>query len=146
MFLQRLLKGAIGIAAIIAMPLVVVAGAQSPHHGHHGGPIDGTPTEARVIGTVEAVKNVAGHDGDCCCGAGGGTHVTVKTAIESIDVHLGPAVRLREQGINLAAGDAVEIQGRRVTMRGVPVVMAREIRKGDETWTLRRMAGMDHCR
>jgi hypothetical protein len=64
------------------------------------------------------------------------THVTVKTATESIEVHLGPAVWLREQGINLAAGDTVEILGLRVTMRGVPVLLAREVKKGETTWTL----------
>jgi hypothetical protein len=147
MFLQRLSIGAIGIAAIVAMPLV--AAAQWPHHGrHHGGPVYDTRTETRVTGTVEAVKNLAGPDGDCCCGAGGGTHVTVKTATESIEAHLGPAVWLREQGINLAAGDTVEILGLRVTMRGVPVLLAREVKKGETTWTLRAGQGRRdwaHC-
>jgi hypothetical protein len=136
MFLQRLLRGAIGTAAIVAMPLV--AAAQWPHHGgHHGGPMPETQTQTHITGTVEAVKNLAGPDDDCCCGAGGGTHLTVKTASESIEVHLGPTVWLREQGINLAAGDTVEILGSRVTMRGVPVLMAREVKKGESTWTLR---------
>ena len=97
-------------------------------------------TATRVTGTVEAVKNV-GPDDSCCCGAGGGTHLTVKTATESIEVHLGPAVWLREQGVNLAAGDTVEILGSRVTMRGVPALLAHEVKKGETTWTLRAGQG-----
>ena len=149
MFLQRLLMGAIAIAAIASMPLVVAAAAQWPHHGwHHGGPMYDTQTEARVTGTIEAVTNVAGADDSCCCGVGGGTHLTVKTATESMEVHLGPAVWLREQGINLAAGDTVEILGSRVTMRGAAVFLAREITKGGTTWKLRPGAGRgawSHC-
>jgi hypothetical protein len=62
--------------------------------------------------------------------------VTLQTASESIEVHLGPTVRLRENGINLAVGDPVEILGSRVTMRGVPTLLARQIKKGETTWTL----------
>jgi hypothetical protein len=51
----------------------------------------------------------------------------------SIETHLGPTVWLREQGINLAAGDTVEVLGSRVTMRGIPVLLAREIKKGETT-------------
>jgi hypothetical protein len=56
-------------------------------------------------------------------------------------------VWLREQGINLAAGDTVEILGRRVTMRGVPVLLAREVTKDATTWKLRPGAGegWGHC-
>lgn len=146
MLLQRMLIGTIATAAIVAMPHVAAVAAQQTHHGwHHGGPMSET-AEARVTGTVETVKNLASHDDDCCCGAGGGTHVIVKTATESIEVHLGPTVWLREQGINLTAGDTVEILGSRVTMRGVPVLRAREVKRGETTWTLPRAAGMEHCR
>jgi hypothetical protein len=146
---QRVLMNTIGIAAIVAMPLVVAAAPQWPHHGwHHGGPMF-TRSEMRVTGTVETVQSLTGPDGQCCCGAGGGTHVTLKTAAESIEAHLGPTEWLREHGINLTAGDVVEIVGWRVTMRGTPaVLLAREITKGATTWTLRPGAGRGawgHC-
>jgi hypothetical protein len=148
MFRQRVMMNTVGIAAIVAIPLAVAAAPQWPHHGwHHGGPMF-TRIEARVTGTVEAVQNLTGRDGECCCGADGGTHVTIKTAAESIEVHLGPAVWLREQGVTLTAGDVVDIVGWRVTMRGTPVLWAREITKGATTWTLRAGAerqGWGHC-
>ena len=145
MLLQRTLIGAIGTVAIVAMPHAAVA-AQHTHHGwHHGGPTYEMRSETRVTGTVETVKNLAGHDDDCCCGAGGGTHVTLKTNTESIDVHLGPTAWLREQGISLVAGDRVEILGSRVTMHRGPVLMAREVKRGETTWTLRRAPSTPHC-
>jgi hypothetical protein len=147
MFLQRLLMSAVGIAAIVAMPLV--AAAQWPHHGwHHVGPMFDARTETRITGSVEAVKLRSGPDGACCCGEDGGTHLTVKTATESIDVHLGPTAWLREQGVTLVAGDVVDITGWRVTMRGAPALLARDITKGATTWTLRpgmSRTGGGHC-
>jgi len=149
MFLQRVLMSVIGAAAVVAMPFV--ASAQwPPHHGRHqGGPMFDTRTETHVTGSVEAVKTGSGPDGDCCCGEGGGTHLTVKTATESIDVHLGPTAWLREHGVALAVGDVVDIVGWRVTMSGAPALVARDITRGATTWTIRpdtwRPAG-GHCR
>lgn len=81
-----MLMGAIGIAAIVAMPLVVAAAAQWPHHGwHHGWAMYDEQTATRVAGTVEAVKNVTVPDDARCCGVGGGTHITLKTTTESIE-------------------------------------------------------------
>lgn len=142
MFLQRLLMSTAGIAALVVMPLV--AGAQWPHHGwHHGAPVFDTRTETRVTGSVEAVNTRPGPDG-----CEGGTHLTVKTATESIDVHLGPTAWLREQGVDLAVGDVVDIVGWRVTMSGAPGLLARDITKGATTWKLRPDAwrsGGGHC-
>jgi hypothetical protein len=150
MFLQRLLMSAFGIVAIGAMSVAVAGAAQHHgwhHHWEHWGPMYDTRTEVRVTGTVEAVNNVTTPD-RACCGVGGGTHVTVKTTTESIETHLGPTVWLREQGINLAAGDTVEVLGSRVMMRGIPVLLAREIKKGETTWTLRGAGpqAWSHCR
>jgi hypothetical protein len=153
MLLQRLLMSAVGIAAIGAMSFAVADAAQWPGHGwHHGwehwGPMYGTRTVVRVTGTVEAVNTATGPDDAYCCGVEGGTHVTLKTTTESIEAHLGPTAWLREQGVKLTAGDVVEIAGWRVTMRGTPVLLAREITKGATTWTLRPGGGQrawGHC-
>jgi hypothetical protein len=146
MFLQRALMSAVGLAAIGVMSFAVADAAQRPGYGwhhdwEHWGPMYGTRTEIRVTGTVEAVNTVSGPDDGGCCGVGGGTHVALKTTTESIDAHLGPTTWLRELGVNLTAGDVVEIVGWRVTMRGTPVLVAREITKGATTWTLRTSQG-----
>jgi hypothetical protein len=71
----------------------------------------------------------------------GGTHVIVKTKTDTLEVHLGPTAYLTEQKITLAKGDTVEILGSRVTVDDEPVLLARQITKGTDKWTLRDASG-----
>jgi hypothetical protein len=48
---------------------------------------------------------------------------------------------LERTEIDVTKGDTIEISGARVTMGGRRVILAREIRKGDQTWTLRDADG-----
>jgi hypothetical protein len=93
-------------------------------------------TETTIRGTVESVETVArGRRGL------GGTHLVVKTATDALEVHLGPTAYLSEQRITVAIGDAVEILGSRITIDDEPVLLARQIKKGDSSWTLRDATG-----
>ena len=65
----------------------------------------------------------------------------MKTEKEALAVHVGPTAYLTEKGITLAKGDTLEILGSRVTIDEQPVVIARQIKKGDNTWTLRDASG-----
>jgi hypothetical protein len=95
-------------------------------------------TEARFTGTVDAVTLVT--PGHHRLGPGG-THLTLKTATETFEVHVGPTAFLKANNINIVKGDAVEILGSRVTIGGGPALLAREIKKGDSTWALRDASG-----
>jgi hypothetical protein len=66
-----------------------------------------------------------------------GIHLTVKTDGETIPVHLGPAWYVENQDMTLAAGDAIEVRGSRVTYAGKPAIIAVEIRLGDDVLVLR---------
>ncbi len=109
--------------------------------GRGGGPLTpyDTKTEATLGGTVEAVEIVTppgrGRRGL------GGTHLTLKTDKETLEVHLGPTAFLRDQQAEIAKGDAVEIVGSRVVIDDETVVLAREVKKGGRTWTLRDASG-----
>jgi hypothetical protein len=70
-----------------------------------------------------------------------GTHLVLKTSEETIEVHLGPSVFLKEQGIEIAKDDVVEIVGSRVKIGESAAVLAREIRKGEASWRLRDAEG-----
>lgn len=77
---------------------------------------------------------------DCWgCGPGGATFLTLKTTTESIAVHLGSTALLQEKNIRLAAGDDLEIVG--ATTGGASFLLARQLVKGDATWTLREASG-----
>ena len=126
-------------AALLAIGAVSVVMAQTPGTGRAASPYD-VKTETTIKGTVESVETVTGAGGRGRRGLGG-THLTVKTEKETLEVHVGPTAYLTEKGITLVKGDTLEILGSRVTIDKEPVVIARQIKKGDNTWTLRDAAG-----
>jgi hypothetical protein len=114
--------------------------AQTAGTGGYGGPIYDTKAETTIKGTVENVETFTGTGGRGRH-ALAGTHLTVKTDVAVFDVHLGPTAYLAEKGITVAKGDVLEILGSRVTINDAPVVIARQITKGENTWTLRDASG-----
>jgi hypothetical protein len=133
--LTRLLIGAAPLMVVGAASFVLAqtTGQQSP-------PMYDVKTEATVKGTIDSVETVTGA-GARGRGAAGGMHLVLKTVAGTLQVHVGPTAYLAEKGIVLAKGDAVEILGSRVTIGGEPVLIARQIKKGDQTWTLRDPSG-----
>jgi hypothetical protein len=97
-------------------------------------------TETTLTGTVAAVEKITRPEQAGRRGLGG-LHVTLKTSGESIVVHLGPTAFLTEQKVAVAVGDGVEVVGSRVTIDGEPVLLARTVKKGANTWTLRDASG-----
>lgn len=71
-----------------------------------------------------------------------GIHLTLKTDKETIQVHLGPAWYFDKQGITLAPKDKIEVTGSRITFRGQPAIIAREVKKGGQVLTLRDASGI----
>ena len=99
-----------------------------------------TKTVATIKGTIDEVKT----DGRMM-GAGRmgvqDQHLVLKTDTGTIDVQLGPATFLAEKKVHLTKGDTVEVIGSTVTVGESQVLLAREIRKGDTSWTLRDTSG-----
>lgn len=127
-------------ACLVAFGGVASVFAQPAQMTRQRAPMYDTKTEARFTGTVEAVETVAGPARSGRRGTGG-IHVTLKTATETLEVHLGPSAFMTDKKIDIVKGDTVEILGSRVTIDNEPVLLAREIKKGDHTWTLRDASG-----
>jgi hypothetical protein len=127
-------------ATLLTIGAVSVVMAQTTGTGRQASPMYDVKTETTIRGTVESVELVSGA-GDRDRRALGGTHLRVKTEKETLEVHVGPTAYLTEKGITLVKGDTLEILGSRVTVDKEPVVIARQIKKGDNTWTLRDAAG-----
>lgn len=125
---------------VLTLPITSVAPAwpQGPGRGGQAPRYD-TSTEVTLRGTVETVKQVEDVMGGRSLT---GTHIILKTAQETVEVHLGPTTFINEQKLTLSAGDAVEIVGSRVKVSGADAMIAREIRKGTQTVTLRDDKGM----
>jgi len=93
-------------------------------------------TETTVTGVVQEVKEVAGR------GRGTGTHLAVKTDSGMIEVHVGPSWYLEQQNCEFKKDDHVEVLGSKVKFEGANVLIARQIKTGDKTWTLRDAQGI----
>ena len=116
--------------------LLPIAHAQrGPGAGRQGMMYD-PATETTLKGTVEQVKSVTGRHG------WHGTHLLLKTADKTLDVHLGPESFLQEKGFNLSKGDQVEVIGSTASLRSGEALIAREVKKGGETLVLRNAQGI----
>lgn len=89
-------------------------------------------TEVTVTGTVEDVVQVA-HQG-----RGTGTHLKLKTDSGMIAIHVGPTRYLEAQKFSFFKGDEITVTGSKVQK----AVIAREIKKGETSLTLRDSQGI----
>lgn len=105
---------------------------QAPHYD--------TSTEATLKGTVEDVTTTGR-----TMGRGGMSmqerQFALKTDTGRINVRLGPPDFVTEKKVQIANGDVVEVIGSRVTVGESQVLLAREVRKGGASWTLRDTSG-----
>jgi hypothetical protein len=70
-----------------------------------------------------------------------GLRLRVKFPQETLLVILGPIVYVEQQTVKFAAGDKVEVKGSRMTVRGEPLIVAAEVRKGDRVLKMRNANG-----
>jgi hypothetical protein len=70
-----------------------------------------------------------------------GVHATLKTEQETIPVHLGPGWYVEYQDVRIAPGDTLAVMGSRITLEGKPVIIAAEVRKGEDVLVIRDARG-----
>jgi hypothetical protein len=126
------------VLAAVMLGSSVLLAAQPPG-GMRGQPRYDASTEVTLNGTVQNVKTVEDTVGKP---RKTGTHLVVKTDSETIEVHLGPTAFITDQKLSLQNGDVVSIVGSRVKVAGSDAVIARQIRKGEQTVTLRDAQGI----
>ncbi len=71
-----------------------------------------------------------------------GIQLQIDTGKQTINVHLGPGWYLDDQGFQVTTGDEVEITGSQVNWAGNPVMMAAEVRHGNQVLKLRDSNGI----
>lgn len=123
------------LAAGFVMFATLSAAAQRSGSGAVGEVAYDPATEVTLRGMVQEVKPMKTVETV--------THLTLLKADHStIEVHLGPSSWMAKQSISFRAGDQIEVIGSRVTQEGSDVIVARQIRKGKQTLTLRDMQGI----
>lgn len=118
--------------------VILLSACTALHAQGHGKsmPVYDPSTVVTIQGSVEAVNQVMGHRGAA------GTHLSLKTANETVDVHVGPSWFLTQSNVAFAKGDQIEVTGSKVKIEGKDALIAREIKKGDKTITLRNAQGI----
>jgi hypothetical protein len=120
--------------AMIVVGLAVTAFAQG---GMRRGPAHYNPaTETTLTGTLDEVKSMPSPGR-----GGGGVHLVLSTDKTPVEVRVGPASFVSSRNFTFEKGDRLTVVGSKVTMNGQQVVIAREIRKGDQVLTLRDAKG-----
>ncbi len=139
--MNRLFQVLVSLAMVILWGMTP-AWAQ-PGGGGGGGPGGGygrmfnPATVETLSGEVTKVERfTAGR------GMGQGVHLTLKTATETLDVHLGPSWYLEQQGFTVATGNKLDITGSRITFQGKPAIIASELKKGNQVLILRNAQGV----
>lgn len=133
------------VFVLLLLPIWLAMPISASVQPHKGMAMYDKRAEVTVTGTVEEVRKMTGMSGIAGSGMAG-MHVMLKTDKETFEVHLGPVSYLKEQKVDLAKGDTIEVSGARMTMEGRRVIVAREITKGDRTWTLRDADGRPRWR
>jgi hypothetical protein len=70
-----------------------------------------------------------------------GVHLILKTAKESISVHLGPSWYIENQDIQIQPGDKIQVKGSRIIFAEQPVIIAAEVKTSNAVLTLRDQNG-----
>jgi hypothetical protein len=88
-----------------------------------------------IQGEIADIQRTAGRHGH------EGVHLTVAMGSEKLTVHLGPDFYVDGQALQLAKGDRIEVKGSRTSFDGQPVIVAQEVRRGDQVLALRDANG-----
>ncbi len=123
---------AVVIAGLIAPSGAFAQGGAGRAYGRYYNP----QTIETVSGRVLAIERVAGR------GPFAGIHLTLKTRTGELSVHLGPSWYIDKQALRIAPHDTIEVTGSRVTYHGKVVLVAAEVRRGNETLMLRDAQGL----
>ncbi len=91
-----------------------------------------TTHQVTIEGKIQEVR-----DYNCPVTGTVGSHITVKNAEGTTEVHLAPAKFLKEYEIVLKAGDEVKVVGSKITYEGKPSILAKTVTVGRETYAFR---------
>ncbi len=125
------MKSVIAIMLLMSASLALTYG-QGPRRG---APSYDPKTVISVSGTVAKVTQQTGPRG------WNGTHLSLKTQDGVVDVHLGPASFISQQGFQFTEGDQIEVTGSKITYQNATAIIAREVKKGGKVLTLRDEQG-----
>jgi hypothetical protein len=125
------LLATIAIALCVSL-LTLCAWAQKPIA--NPGPKYDLTNEVKIKGVVESVK-LDERPGE-------GTHLILKTGVETLLVHVAPEGFLKDLDVSFNKGDQLEIIGSRLKTEEGPEILVKEITRDNNTLTIRDGKGI----
>jgi hypothetical protein len=122
------------LALLIGLPVTCYAGKRAQNFQERAYDPD---TVATITGKVVKVEEVQ-RDG----GRSGGIHVVMDTDDGVVQAHLGPKWYISGLNLDLKPGDNIEVTGSKLYVVEDLYIIVRELKRGDETVTLRDISGV----
>ena len=138
-----------GAPGDLAAPAVAVESPQSAGVVQEG-PVYDSSREETLTGTVSAVEPgnhgtlgllMRAHTLGLAHKGRPETLLRIDTSRGNVEVHLGPTDFVNARGMSIREGDGVEVIGSPATREQGSIVLARQIRKGEQVWMVRDPAG-----
>jgi hypothetical protein len=124
-------RGIVLLLICFAVLLGAPARAQKTESKAPGPPKYDLQTETKIKGTVDEVKMPAkGSEKEV-------VHLMLKTGSDTVDVYLSPKSFLDDMGMDFSKGDEISLTGSKVKVGETELILAREVVKGNNTFTLR---------
>jgi hypothetical protein len=124
-------RGILFLLICVAVLLGIPAGAQKTESKTPGPPKYDLQTETKVKGSIEEVKMPPkGGEKEI-------VHLMVKVGPDTLDVYLSPKSFLDDMGMDFSKGDEISLTGSKVKVGETDLILAREVVKGNNTFTLR---------
>ena len=128
------------IPLLAALALVLTIGSNSAAQNSTASvrvPKYDPAAEATFKGTVAEIR-----DRECPMSGGMGSHLILKLADgKTIEVHLATTKFVKDYSLLFNKGDVVEVVGTKVQFEGVETIFARQVTRGDATFTFRDKDG-----
>ncbi len=125
------------VASSFAQPGMMWKGSEGWGPGSKYGRMYDVKTVGTISGEVVSIEKIRPMSGMSY-----GVHLKVKTAQETVTVHLGPSWYMEKQDVKIEAKDRIEVTGSRITFNGEPAIIAAKIVKGNDVLILRDEAGI----
>jgi DNA/RNA endonuclease YhcR with UshA esterase domain len=137
MKLSSLVYGMVFAVVVICVVLLILGvNFHRPVSGQ-GAALYNPAEEITVKGVVREVQEF-----DCPVSEGElGSHVMLKTSDGTWQVHLAPVRVMAGQKLTFAPGDQLQVIGSKIKVNGTKGVIAREVVRGNETYTFRDPSG-----
>ncbi len=122
--------------AVGAVIIVLIAVVSFLAYRPESPPTYNTATETKLTGTVQDVQEVY-----CPVTKDQGTHLILKTDNGPVTVHVAVARSLRSRNVKFGYGERVDVIGSKIRYKRADSIIAREIARGNEVFTLRDNTG-----